>query len=87
MLIPPVSVVEALQTFHALLAYTSILVEYCMGRYHLVTPVNQLRRELGMWFYSKWYYTRPGVGVLARNNTLALNLHSKQIPSLFRSFF
>ena len=73
--------------FHALSVYTSLQVEYCTDRYHLVTPVDQLQMQLGVWFYSKWYYTWPGVGVLARKNSLALNLHSKQIPLLFQEVF
>ena len=46
-----------------------------MGRYLTVTPVNQPRRQLGgVRFYSKWYYIRPGVGILARKYGLTLNL-------------
>ena len=73
--------------FRALLAYTSVQVEYCMGRYHWATPVGQLQRQLGVWFYSKWYYTWPGDGVLARKSRLALNLYSRQISSLFQELF
>ena len=37
-----------------------------MGRYLSVTPVDQLRRQMGVRFYSTWYYIRPRVGILAR---------------------
>ena len=70
--------------FCALSTYTSARVSYCMSRYLLVTPVDQLRRQLGVRCYSKWYYIWPGVDVLARNSRSALNLYSKQITLLFQ---
>ena len=39
-------------------------------------PVDQPRRQLGVKFFSVWYYTQPGVGILARKNRLAMNWYS-----------
>ena len=41
-----------------------------------VTPVDQLQRQMGVRFISTWYYTRPGVGILARKNSLVMNWYS-----------
>ena len=48
----------------------------CMSRYLSITPIDQLRRQLGVRFYSIWYYTRAGVGILARKSGLVLNLNA-----------
>ena len=56
-----------------------------MGRYLSVTPVDQQRRQLGVRSYSRWYYSRSGVGVLARRNRLALNIHLKTCYSTCES--
>ena len=54
MLVPLVSTdYSANLFFHASSAYTSIQVKYCTGRYLSVNPVDQLRRQLGVRFYSK----------------------------------
>ena len=47
-----------------------------MGRSLSVPLVDQLRRQLGVSFYSTWYYIWPGVGILARKSGLALNMHA-----------
>ena len=47
-----------------------------MGRSPSVTLVGQLQRQLGVSFYSTWYYIWPGVGILARKSGLALNMHA-----------
>ena len=47
-----------------------------MDRYLSVTPVDQLRRQLCLRFYSMCYYMQPGVGKLTRKNGLTLNLHA-----------
>ena len=45
-----------------------------MSRYLSVTPVDQLRRQLGVRFYFMWYYIQPGIVALARKSGLTLNL-------------
>ena len=49
--------------FRALLGCTSLRVLYCNVRYPSITPVDQLRRQLGVRCFSTWYYTRPWVGI------------------------
>ena len=41
-----------------------------------VTPVNQLKRQLGVRLFYRWYYTWPGVGILARKSRLVRNWYS-----------
>ena len=41
-----------------------------MGRYPSVTPLDQLWQQLGVRFYSMWYYIRSGVSILARKKEL-----------------
>ena len=53
----------------------------CDGRYLPVTPVNQIRMQPGM----KSYATDI-IGILARKNMLALNMHSNLLSST-ESFF
>ena len=54
MLVPPVSTdYSANLFFRASSAYTSVQVQYCTGRYLSVNPVDQLRKQLSVRFYSK----------------------------------
>ena len=46
-----------------------------MGSYHYVILVDQLQGQVGVEFYSQWYYTQSGMGLLARKIMVALNLH------------
>ena len=57
----------------ALHMYISALILYCMGISVSVRPVDQQRRQLAVRFYSKWYFARSGIDVLARRFRLALN--------------
>ena len=47
-----------------------------MGTYLSLTPVDKLRQQMGVRFYSTWYYIRPEVVTLAKKSGLALNLHA-----------
>ena len=53
MLVPPVSAVRSAElTFHAMSAHIFERVKYCMSRCFFVTPADQLRRQIGVGFYS-----------------------------------
>ena len=58
-----------------LVAYTFNIA--WVGRYRSVTPVEQLRRQLSVRFYSNWCYTWSRFCLLAKKNRLASNWHSK----------
>ena len=53
--------------------YISALILYCMGISLSVRPVDQQPRQLAVSFYSKWYFAKSGIDVLARLFRLALN--------------
>ena len=59
--------------FHALYAYTSALVIYCIISSLFAKPEDKQRRQPAVRYYSKWYTIRLGVGELARGNSSALN--------------
>ena len=49
-----------------------------MGRYLSVTPIDQPQQQLGVRFYSMWYYIQSGVGILARK---------KEVMSMTLTFY
>ena len=67
--------VQSFQTVFSvyLLAYISVIVEYCIGIYLLVRPVDQQRRQLAVRFQAEWYCATSEVDVLARGFRLASN--------------
>ena len=54
-------------------ACTLILEFYCMGTKLIVKPPDQRRRQVEVSLYSKWYFLRPEVGVLAKSFKLTFN--------------
>ena len=45
-------------------------VQYWKDKNLSVMPVDQLRRQLGVRFFSAWYYTRPEAGTLTKKEWL-----------------
>ena len=54
-------------------ACTLILEFYCMCTKLIVKPPDQRRRQVEVSLYSKWYFLRPEVGVLAKSFKLTFN--------------
>ena len=57
--------------------YTSERVWYFMDRYLSVTPVDQLRRQLGVKFYSTWYLHWVRSWCVSLEGHIDLTLHIK----------
>ena len=54
--VPPVSSACSTDLFlHAMSAYISIRVWYCIGRYLSVTPVCRFQKQMSVRLYSNWY--------------------------------
>ena len=63
--------------FCALLACASVQLKNSKGiPKFFVMPVNQLRGQLGVRFFSMCYCIWPGVGILARKIRLVMDWHS-----------
>ena len=53
-----------LQTCFSVLCWCAPLCKCYMARVYVITSVNQLWMQLGVKFFSMWYYTRAGFGIL-----------------------
>ena len=60
---------------------TTLLLYSCVGKYISVTPVNQVKRQLGVRFYWSSSYTWSGFCALSKKNRFSLNMNSVLNPT------
>ena len=75
MFVPSVSKVKFNQT--CLPCHVTVHLRTSVSSYLSVAPADQLRMQLGVRSYFKWYYTQPEIGALANKIRSAWNLHLK----------